>query len=223
MNYNMLKEALSEVKGLLNQLFTNICGNDGEAWLEEFKKFLRKEPCWVVTENTVKKITNKLLTPLGLSVSPATTEKFVAKENFVVDISETAKVRISSIGSNFSSWFLDKIEESKPETTLRGSKLLKLSIDKPIIVELGGEDVVETTLQDIWNKVAAQAKGEKGDLLTNGWANIFYVRDITGTLRAVRVNWFDVGWSFEAHSVKSPVEWIAGCQVFSRNFETQNP
>ena len=34
--------------GLLNQLLVNLAGQDGQSWLEEFKKFLRREPCWVI-------------------------------------------------------------------------------------------------------------------------------------------------------------------------------
>jgi len=44
----MLFEALREfTTGLLNQLLVNLSGQDGQTWLEELKKFLRKEPCWV--------------------------------------------------------------------------------------------------------------------------------------------------------------------------------
>lgn len=44
----MLFEALREfTTGLLNQLLVNLSGRDGQVWMAEFKKFLRKEPCWV--------------------------------------------------------------------------------------------------------------------------------------------------------------------------------
>lgn len=42
----MLSEALQDFTGLLKQLLTNLLGNDADAWGNEFKKFLRKEPCW---------------------------------------------------------------------------------------------------------------------------------------------------------------------------------
>jgi len=45
---NMLSKALKEIAGPLNQLLTNLAGENGQIWLEEFKKFLRKEPCWPV-------------------------------------------------------------------------------------------------------------------------------------------------------------------------------
>lgn len=43
----MLFEALREfTTGLFNQLLVNLAGQDGQRWLEEFKKFLRQEACW---------------------------------------------------------------------------------------------------------------------------------------------------------------------------------
>ena len=56
-----------------------------------------------------------------------------------------------------------------------------------------------------------------GDLLTNGYANIFYVRDVNGELRAVFVGWGGVGWSVRAYSVGDPDAWRGGDRVFSRN------
>ncbi len=42
----LLSEALQDFTGLLKQLLTNLLGNDADAWGTEFRKFLRKEPCW---------------------------------------------------------------------------------------------------------------------------------------------------------------------------------
>ncbi len=51
METTMLFVALREfTSGLLNQLLVNLAGQDGQVWLEEFKKFLRRESCWVTTE-----------------------------------------------------------------------------------------------------------------------------------------------------------------------------
>ena len=57
--YNsMLFQELREfTTGLLNQLFVNLAGQDGQIWLDEFKKFVRQEACWVAdgTQNATKK------------------------------------------------------------------------------------------------------------------------------------------------------------------------
>ncbi len=50
MEYSKLCEALREfTTGLLNQLLVNLSGQDGQVWFDEFKRFLRKEACWVTT------------------------------------------------------------------------------------------------------------------------------------------------------------------------------
>jgi hypothetical protein len=51
----MLSEALQDFTGLLKQLLTNLLGNDADTWGTEFKKFLRKEPCW--TNGDAKSVT----------------------------------------------------------------------------------------------------------------------------------------------------------------------
>jgi hypothetical protein len=63
-----------------------------------------------------------------------------------------------------------------------------------------------------------QKNGEDGVILNNGYANIFYVKDESGVLRAVNVRWNDYGWSVDASSVEDPGRWRDGVQVFSRNF-----
>ncbi len=48
MEETMLFKALREfTTGLLNQLLVNLAGQEGQMWLDEFKKFLRRETCWV--------------------------------------------------------------------------------------------------------------------------------------------------------------------------------
>jgi len=44
---SMLRQALREFSGPLNQLIVNCSGKEGDSWWKEFMKFLRKEPCWV--------------------------------------------------------------------------------------------------------------------------------------------------------------------------------
>jgi hypothetical protein len=148
---------------------------------------------------------------------PATTEKFVAKDKFKVDTGRKAKVKISYIGDNFKSWFMGKTEEPFAGSTVYGRKLNKGSVDGPILAELGGQEKAETTLSELFAMMERQANGESGELLTNGYANIFYVRDIDGTLRAVRVGWYGGGWFVGAYSVGRPLGWRAGRCVFSRN------
>ncbi len=159
----------------------------------------------------------KLLELVGTIDIPVTTERFVAKDRFVLDTSASAKVKISYLGDNFKAKFLEKIEEPFSGSTLCASRLRESSLDAPIIAELGGEEKSETTLAEIFSLMEKQPSGEQGKLLTNGYANIFYVRDAKGVLCAVYVRWSEDGWSVFAFSISFPFRWFGGRQIFSRN------
>jgi len=81
-----------------------------------------------------------------------------------------------------------------------------------------GAGCEETTLAAIWALMERQLNGESGILLTNGYANIFYVYDQNGDLRVVHVHWLGDGWSVLASSVGLPREWNVCCRAFSHNF-----
>jgi hypothetical protein len=222
----MLSKALREfTTGPLNQLIVNLGGQEGDQWEEELKKFLRKEPCWSngrVAQVTKPKPTPSILRLVSTVVIAATTSKFVAKDKFVVNTKGNAKVLISEVWDDFTSWFLSgdgKTEDPESEQTLRyhKHKLRKSSADGPIVTELGGEEKSETTLTEMFSLMEKQKNGEDGVLLNNGYANIFYIRDQNGVLRAVLVYWRDGGWGVGAGSVEDPGRWGDGFQVFSRN------
>ena len=169
---------------------------------------------------SLKKPKLALLEPIGTIAIPATTTKFVAKNKFVRDTSRQAKVKISHQGYNFTSWFLNgdgKTEDPISEQALRYAKLCKASTDGPIIAELGGEEKSETTLSEMFALMEKQGNGEDGVLLTNGYWNIFYIKDANNVLRLVSVRWGGGGWRVYADSVENPNGWVAGNQVFSRN------
>ncbi len=147
----------------------------------------------------------------------ATTNKFIVKDNFVVNTKDSAVVRIFCIGKKFKDWFINKIEDPFTASIICGRDLTKDSIDEPILNELGGQEKAETSLTEIFVMMKNQANGSAGNLLTNGYSNIFYVRDIDNVLRAVGVFWDGFGWYVCAYSVESSDEWCAGSRVFSRN------
>ena len=154
-----------------------------------------------------------ILELVGMVTIPAIGQ-FITKDHFVEDVTDTARVKISLLSHNFKSWFLDKTEAPAAEATLRYSKLVKSSTDGPI---LAGLDSPETTLSHIFWLMEQQKNGKKGVLLVNGYANVFYVRDVNGTLRAVDVRWLGGGWGVRADSFAGPRGWREGRQVFSRN------
>lgn len=161
------------------------------------------------------------MVPVSVTRSPEeTSSKFVAKEKFVRDTGNDAKVKINYLGDNFTKWFLagsGKIERPMGKQTLCYGDLKKASVDVPIITELGGAKKAETSLTELFSLMEKQGNGEGGALLTNGWTNIFYIKDMQGVLRAVYVDWNADGWGVLADVVSDPREWNDGYRVFSRN------
>lgn len=168
-------------------------------------------------KKSVSPIPRVLSMIISVTIIPPTTEEFVARDNFIVDTSKKAKIKISYLGDNFRKHFLGKIEGPFSGASLVGQKLLQNSVDGPIIAELGGKEKAKTTLFELYAMLIQQESGGSGSLLTNGYANIFYIEDVDGIIWAVLAYWNDVGWDVEASSVDSPDEWDAAYQAFSRN------
>ncbi|MFC1656939.1 hypothetical protein ACFL14_03205 [Patescibacteria group bacterium] len=152
-------------------------------------------------------------------------EKFRAIDHFKITPNEdrkTAEVVIGWISDNFRNLFLQgegKIEENIPAGKLQLNKLKRASVDGPIIAELGGETLVETTLAEMFYAMKLQGRGQKGALLTNGYANIFYVRDTEGNLWAVYGDWRSgyECWHVSAYSITDPARGDADDQVLVRD------
>jgi hypothetical protein len=144
---------------------------------------------------------------------PAETLPFKADETF---FNKKADMKMIEDGSNFKSWFGGKVEEDVPEGELQPLALMQNAYDREIIADLGGEAKAEVTLAEIWQLMERQANGQEGALLTNGYANIFYVRDVNGVLRAVDVDWDGDGW-FAGADALDAYRWIVVRRVFSRN------
>jgi len=155
-----------------------------------------------------------LVTTVEMPAQP----RFVARDHFKVDTSSSARVKVAFIWEGFSTNFLYKVEEAVEATTLAVHKLEKNLLDKEIRAELG-ENKEETTLSQFWALLEKQGHGQEGDLLVNGYANIFYIRDTQGRLWAVYTYWRAGrgGWRVGADSVSRPDRWYAGRQVVSRN------
>jgi hypothetical protein len=188
--------------------------------LENALAFVGKKMNSPASKNPVKPLPESLLELIGILTVPATTEKFVAKKKLVINTNNDAEVRIWDLGSNLKAWFLPKIEEPAAETTLRYYRLRKYSRDLPIIAELGGEQKAVTTLARMYSLLKKQGQGQFGELLTNGYANIFYIHDKDGVLRAVDASWSQGrGWRLGAFLVGGARGWRGVRQVLSGNSE----
>lgn len=190
-----------------------------EGWTNNQKSLKNKLADCLLPSPAVEEKSD-LLGFVGTVKIPATTGKFIAQEKFVINTKYNAPVKISYLGDNFFEWFLSgdsKTEDQISENMLRYAKLRKPTNDLPIIEELGGKDKSETTLTEMFSLMKKQKHGEDGVLLNNGWANIFYINDQNGVLRAVDVRWCGGGWHVCAYSVEDPGGWNDGGHVFSRN------
>lgn len=157
-----------------------------------------------------------LLVPIGTTIVSASTTPFTAKDCFVVNTKRNEPIKIDSITSDFESWFQDKVEPPFEGSTLQYGDLSHTSLDGSIIAALGGEEKAETTLAEVFALMSVQANDEAGAILTNGNANIFYVRDAQGELRGVHLYWIrhHNAWHVSSFPLLISCGWDVGDRVF---------
>lgn len=160
-----------------------------------------------MTEQLIEMVENGPIKPKLLcetiNITIPAIKQFVASDKFVINTSQEASVKISSIGDNFKGWLLGKTEEPVNETALRCSKLSRTLTDAPFMTEFavfGGEAKSEITLAQMFSLMEKQGKGESGVLLTSGYLNVFHIRDTNGALCTVGVSWHREGWNMYAFS-----------------------
>lgn len=104
-----------------------------------------------------------------------------------------------------------QIVKSAEATKSRSFDLTKDAYDRDIKAELPTKHEIE--LWQIAELIGAQEKGEDGSLLTNGYANIFYVAGCAVRVRwdAGRREWFVSDWGLDDD------QWHRGPRVFSSN------
>ncbi len=162
------------------------------------------------------KLTKVILSSLGTTNTSATDEKFIAKEKFVMNSKE---VRFHGIWENFNEWYLTGdgvVDEVMGAQSICFADLTQDCADSLIIKEFGGEKKSETTLAELYDLLKKQGNGEDGVLLTNGRANIFYIKNIFGVLCVVDVYWCSVGWSVHSDSFGGISIRENDARVFSR-------
>ncbi|MDP3954617.1 MAG: hypothetical protein Q8Q06_04355 [bacterium] len=194
--------SLSDFQGPRDDFEQKLTGPDGKIWLAAFKRFLRKENPWA-----------KLLVQVD-EVEVLGTTRFVAADMFGPN--NYAGIKFF-LGDSFKENFLGKIEKRVPATDLAVHILVRQSLDRPIIDELGGGRE-ETFLYQLYELISRQPKGEDGPLLVDGKTNIFYIRDAAEVLWAVNVDWDShrSEWNVNAYSTAHLVEWEVSRQVFSQ-------
>lgn len=153
------------------------------------------------------------LLKLVTTVSVDAVSRFVAADAFGAQNPDGLKFFLSD---NFKRHFLGKVEEGVVGATLAVHAVGRDSLDAPIMTELGEKKAF--LLAYLYQLVRAQAQGQCGPLLTNGYANIAYVVGGDGVVWAVRANWSSDfrEWFVCAGSVADPNRWNAGDRVLSQ-------
>ncbi|MFA4996427.1 MAG: hypothetical protein WC536_04785 [Patescibacteria group bacterium] len=97
----------------------------------------------------------------------------------VEDVVKSGKIGETKFwfGPNFKRIFGNLVETNIPAATLKFDRLKKGSVDGPIMEELGGASQIKAFVAYIFTLCCRQGQGQEGVLLTNGYANIFYVPD----------------------------------------------
>lgn len=150
------------------------------------------------------------------SVALKPIKRFDVVGSFKVDTSASAKVKIGWASDSFKRIAQGLVEESVPATSIAIHRLDKDALDKDIRAELGPKRE-KITFGQFYQVLARQGHGQDGNLLTNGYANIAYIK-VAGVTWAVGAGWSagDGGWFVFAYSVDRPYGWYAGVQVLSR-------
>lgn len=215
----MSEQQVPQVSTIMGQLVAHQSGFN--ALPKPDRQFVFKEPRAAIVlmvdairnrpKESVPERTYKVLRPVA--PKPAEARPFKADETF---FNKQSGVKMVPHGTNFTAWFIGKVEKDVPEGTLVPFMLTHNAYDNEIIADLGGEEKAEVTLAEIWCLIQRQANGRDGVLLMNGYANIFYVRDVNGVLHAVGVGWGDGGWGASAYAL-GVYGWGDDYRVFSRN------
>lgn len=228
----MAKRVLSEIPELLKEFSDRLLGDKGPEWVEIFKSVFRKdfdvqemverlggiEGVRRLLSDELEIAPKRILKHICRFPTPAC-EKFVAAEHFVVDTSDSAKVRLHDLSEDFKGNFLYKTEENIPRTDLAISKLSRDSRSLDILKELDGR--AEIKLFQLWHLLTLQPRGEeKGVLLVDGSANTCFIKPRFGEfLGVVYVRWshhrrwfIDSGYTDSSDDYRRP----ASSRVVSR-------
>lgn len=122
--------------------------------------------------------------------------------------------------NNFKDFLLANAKKvaSVPETQVAYCDLLQTANDAEIQAELPENHVfdgVGSLLPYVAGLIDRQKDGKAGDLLNNGYANIFYVR-VDSEVFGVNVRWRSDGSGWDCFAFRlDDGRWIAGYRVFS--------
>jgi len=201
--------------GWTNEEIDNLCVGQT---LADVRRVIRGEAKICLVDGVATATPNPSILQL-LSTADCSAQEVFKTKDFFKEKDQPDGIKFW-LGSNFENHFLKgagKIELKVPAATLNAYRLKEASVDGPILTLLGGKDSAKTNIAYMAQLIKTQPQGQEGVLLTNGWANIFYVEDDSGELWAVLCIW-DSGtgeWNVNAYPVTAPSWWHAGTRIFS--------
>ena len=146
--------------------------------------------------------------------------EFIASYHFYVGTTDEG-VRISFLGENFRSLFLNELEETcGSRAKFRVYKSTGGSPHVPTIIERSIDH--RTDLVHLCQLLKKQPKGGRGPLSTNGNERNFFcisddkIHDNKVGLWEVEVYWEDDGWHIDAGSLESSAGCRKGDRIFAR-------
>lgn len=192
---------ISVIEDAVNRLNSK----NAEAWRAQLINVFQKGLSPAETEKNRVVEVKKLLKFLR-TVSFDAIPEFVVAEKYREG--ETVDgIRVAWLGQNFKANFLKKIERAVPALEMREHELVERSRDPAIIVELGGEEQVETFLAHFWEFLKTADK--------KLW-HVRYIRDVNGVLWAVCGDWSGDGLYVGASPLDYPNGWRVGRRFLSR-------
>ncbi len=192
---------VSKLRGPLNELHDQLLGDNGEERLAELNLWLKG-----VVANLLRFVTEAVVGPV---------EKFRVANVLGQEGVNKDGVKIAFLGDNFKKVFGPLVEGKVEATKLVVNELTRYANALDIVSAISAEKRV-TTIGQVYQLVKAQAKGQAGPLLVNGWANIFLCYGNDGNFWLVHAHLSSDGWLFNALPLVFPLRWDGEDRVFSR-------
>ena len=204
----ILSRALREfTTGPLNQLIVNLGGHDGDQWEQQLKRFLRKEPCWIFTNNIeleehIKAVEESIMIKIDRT-EPFNLAQFMVQGSSIEEQDERALV-ITEVD-------LSKI---RLETTLKPGETPVIGEERLKRLKKAGHIRLDAKVfQTLWENQSLIP--EKWKEKTNGNTTyIFFdgtvLRRPSGNRCALYLYWFGG-------------EWLWYCNWLDRDFDASNP
>lgn len=155
---------LAEVAGAITDFFEKLSGPDGTKWIAEFKKFLRKEPCWVKVGGVVTSILRLISGGKRITIRPTSGQRTIA---------QATDIFTWGIDSDFKNWGLDVRGEAKPETPVLVYEMVEDGDFETIFDSLGRREDLCLTQEQI----IAFAEDHKDWLRKEGYATFFLFKE----------------------------------------------